>query len=185
MIIAKGSEALSERALTTKGMWNYLKGLKDQVLRSRIMYGFLKKRGKGKMKSFQTRWFFLLSSRPLNQKDFLADPALLADSVLPPLLEFDVIYFFMMETEEDASGPLGEIRTSEILNVTIKDMSKSKTEEGHAFIVDTGKKMFHLNAQHRFDMERWVEAIELSMQTSRERQLSITGACKNISSLVA
>ncbi len=88
----------------------------------------------------------MLSSRPLNQRDFLKDSAILPDSVLPPLLEFDVIYIFMMETGEDASGPLGEIRTSDILNVTIKDMSKSKTEEGHAFIVDTGKKMFHLNA---------------------------------------
>ena len=84
------------------------------------------------------------------------------------MIEFDVIYFYIMETPDDASGHLGEIRTSEILNVTIKDMTKSKTEEGHAFIVDTGKKMFHLNAEHRFDMERWVEAIELSMQTSRE-----------------
>lgn len=64
-------------------------------------------------------------------------------------------------------------------------MTKSKSEEGHAFIIDTGKKLFHLNAEHRFELERWVEAIELSMQTARERQLSITGACKNISALVS
>lgn len=101
------------------------------------------------------------------------------------MIEFDVIYFYIMDAPDDSSGHLGEIRTSEILNVSIKDMSKSKTEEGHAFLIDTGKKMFHLNAVHRFDMERWVEAIELSMQTSRERQLSITGACKNIAALVA
>jgi hypothetical protein len=63
-------------------------------------------------------------------------------------------------------------------------MTKSKSEAGHAFIIDTGSKLFHLNADHRFEMERWVEAIELSMQTAREKQLSITGACKNISALV-
>ena len=105
--------------------------------------------------------------------------------MLPPLLEFDVIYYFVMDTPDDASGPMGEIKTVQILTVTIKDMAKSKTEEGHAFIVDTGQKLFHLNADHRFELERWVEAIELSMQTARERQLSITGACKNISALVA
>ena len=59
--------ALSERALTTKGLWNYLKTIKQQSLRSRLMYGFLKKRGKGKMKSFQKRWFIMISSRPLNR----------------------------------------------------------------------------------------------------------------------
>jgi hypothetical protein len=78
--------------------------------------------------------------------------------VLPPLIEFDVIYFYIMEASDDASGHLGEIRTSDILNVAIKDMSKSKTEEGHAFIIDTGKKMFHLNASHRFDLERWIDS---------------------------
>lgn len=41
-------------------------------------------------------------------------------------------------------------------------MSKSK-EEGHAFIIDTGKKRIHLNVSHRFELERWVEAIEISM----------------------
>lgn len=58
---------------------------------------------------------------------------------------------------------MGDIKTAQILSVTIKDMTKSKSEEGHAFIVDTGKKRLHLNAEHRFELERWVEAIELSM----------------------
>lgn len=101
------------------------------------------------------------------------------------MLEFDVLYYYVIETEEDASGPMGDIKTVSVLSLSVKDMSKSKSEGGHAFIVDTGNKLFHLNAEHRFEMERWVEAIELSMQTARERQLSITGACKNISALVA
>jgi len=33
-------------------------------------------------------------------------------------------------------------------------------------------------------MERWVEAIVISMQTARETQMSLTGACKNIAKLV-
>jgi len=107
----------------------------------------------------------------------------MSDSVLPPLLEFDVIYYFRMDTPDDASGPAGEIKTLNILKVGVKDMTKSK-EDGHAFIIDTGKKLYHLNTEHRFELERWVEAIEISMQTSKERQLSITGACKNISPIV-
>lgn len=68
-----------------------------------------------------------------------------------------------MDTPDDASGPSGEIKTLNILKVEIKNMSKSKTEEGHAFIIDTGKKLYHLNTAHRFELERWVEAIEISM----------------------
>jgi hypothetical protein len=33
-------------------------------------------------------------------------------------------------------------------------------------------------------MERWVEAIVISMQTAREAKLSLTGATKNISKMV-
>jgi hypothetical protein len=96
------------------------------------------------------------------------------------MLEFDVIYYYIMDHPDDASGTLAEIKVADILKVEVKDMTKS-SEDGHAFIIDTGKKLFHLNTPHRFDLERWVEAIEISMQTARERQLSITGACKNIS----
>ncbi len=73
----------------------------------------------------------------------------MSDTVLPPLIEFDTIYYYVMDTPDDASGPMGDIHTLQILSVTIKDMTKSKSEEGHAFIVDTGKNLFHLNTEHR------------------------------------
>jgi hypothetical protein len=74
----------------------------------------------------------------------------LSETILPPLLEFDVIYYFCMEREDDASGAQGEIRIVNILKVDVKDMGKSKREDGHAFIIDTGKKLYHLNTPHRF-----------------------------------
>lgn len=90
-----------------------------------------------------------------------------------------MLYYYMMDTSDDSSGSLGEIKTVDILKVELKDMSNSR-EGGHAFIIDTGKKMYHINVDHRFELERWVESLEMSMLTAREKQLSITGACKNI-----
>ncbi|CDW71658.1 ph domain containing protein [Stylonychia lemnae] len=177
LVLNKDQTQLSEKALITKGIWNYLKTVKEKTLKSRIQYGFLKKRSKGKIK------YFSISKTFQNQEKFLNDTEILSESVLPPLLEFDVIYYFRMDTLDDASGPAGDIKTINILKVEIKNMNKSK-EEGHAFIIDTGKKLFHLNTEHRFELERWVEAVEISMQTAKERQLSITGACKNISQIV-
>ena len=75
-----------------------------KTLKSRIIYGFLKKRSKGRVKYFNNRWFFLISSRPLNQEDFVNDPEVLTEAILPPLIEFDVIYYFCMEREDDTSG---------------------------------------------------------------------------------
>jgi len=42
-------------------------------------------------------------------------------------------------------------------------MGKSTSEDGHAFILDTGSSKYHLNALYSFEMERWVEAIVISM----------------------
>jgi MinD superfamily P-loop ATPase len=63
-------------------------------------------------------------------------------------------------------------------------MDESNTENGHAFLVDTGVQKYHLNTAFKFEMERWVEAIVISMMTSRESKLSVTGACKNVAKLV-
>lgn len=63
-------------------------------------------------------------------------------------------------------------------------MDDSNTESGHAFLLDCGTQKFHLNTMFKFEMERWVEAIVISMQTARESKLSLTGAVKNVSRLV-
>ncbi len=52
MVLNKDKSALNEKALVSKGIWTYLKRVKDKQLKSRIMYGFLKKRSKGKIKYF-------------------------------------------------------------------------------------------------------------------------------------
>ena len=154
-----------------------------EIMRSRVMFGFLRKRSKGHVKYFITRWWFLISSRPLNMEDFLEDEHVLAETELPPLYEFDTMYYYYMDTPYDASGAQGQIPTNKIISVQIKNMQESK-EEGHAFVLDTGSAKYHLNAIYRFEMERWIEAIIISMQTARESKLSLTGSCKNISKIV-
>jgi len=176
--------AFSLRALHTKGIWGYLKNMKPEVMRSRVVFGYLRKRTKGAMKYFVSRWWFLISSRPLNMEDFLKDENILSDTLLPPLFEFDTMYSYYMDTDHDGSGSNAQIKTKDIISIEVKDMTTSKKEEGHAFILDTGNTKLHLNALNRFEMERWVEAIVISMQTTRESKLSLTGACRNVSKTV-
>lgn len=175
---------LSLRALYTKNIWGYLKAIDSKIMRSRVIFGYLRKRAKGKVKFFISRWYFMISSRPLNMEDFISDEEVLQEAVLPPLFEFDTIYYYYMETMEDKSGQQGQIRTKDIVRIDIKNMNESNTESGHAFLIDCGTQKYHMNTQFKFEMERWVEAIVISMQTARESKLSLTGACKNIAKLV-
>ena len=106
------------------------------------------------------------------------------ETLIPPLLELDTIYYYIMGKEGDSSASCGEIKTIDIIDVILKDNSKSKSETGHALIIDTGAQKLHLNSPHRFLIEQWNEAIGCSMQTAREMRLSITGTYRNISKLL-
>jgi hypothetical protein len=52
-------------------------------------------------------------------------------------------------------------------------------------LIDTGEENMYLMCKHRFEMERWVEAMIIAMQTAREAKLSITGKTKNIARIVS
>ena len=59
------------------------------------MYGFLNKKRSGKiMNTDSQRWFLLLSSFPLNFKDYMDDQKRLSETMIPALLDFDVIYYY-------------------------------------------------------------------------------------------
>ena len=62
---------------------------------------------------------------------------------------------------------------------------RESNDGGHSFILDCGQIKYHLNCKTRYQMERWVEAILISMNTAREAKLSVTGAVKNISMTVS
>lgn len=124
------------------------------------MFGFLRKRSKGRLKVYINRWYFLISSRPLNIDDFVNDDRCLCESELPPLLEFDTIYYYYMDDTEDESSCQGQIKTGEIVYINRK--RPSSTETGYSFILDTGGKKHHLNSKYLFEVERWVQAIYIS-----------------------
>jgi hypothetical protein len=149
------------------------------------MFGFIEKKCKSKIKLFVPRWWFLVSSRPLNMIDFMNDNEVLPEAALPPIIEFDTLYYFCMGNENDTSSPCGTIKVSDIVDITLVDMEKIQKEPGHSFLIDTGMDNIYLMTKHRFEMERWVEGIIISMQTARESKLSITGKTKNIAKVVS
>lgn len=82
----------SLKALHTKNIWGYLKNIPNEIIRSRVIFGFLRKRSKGHIKFWNVRWWFMISSRPLGMEDFIRDTEVINEANLPPLFEFDTIY---------------------------------------------------------------------------------------------
>ena len=51
--------------LEIKGIWDYVKAINDDMIKSRMLCGFLKKKKRDKLSIDRERWIFLISSRPL------------------------------------------------------------------------------------------------------------------------
>jgi flagellar motor switch protein FliG len=62
---------------------------------------------------------------------------------------------------------------------------ETNKEKGHNFVLDCGAFQVNLKSTSRFIMERWVEALTISMQNSRETKQSATGSLKNIAKIVS
>lgn len=69
-----------------------------EKMKSRVIFGFLRKRSSGRIQVFVNRWWFLISSRPLSIDEFIRDDSVLTENELPPLLEFDTMYYYYMDS---------------------------------------------------------------------------------------
>jgi hypothetical protein len=72
-------------------------GKKKALFETRLIFGFLSKRSKGKLKYFHKRWLVLVSPKPLtrgNSLEKLADETILDDSLIPTWMEMDTAYYF-------------------------------------------------------------------------------------------
>jgi hypothetical protein len=100
---------LSRKCLDLKGLSLFLDKLPKDLVESRIIYGFLKKSHKSTPDLFQKRWFFLISPRPLTDSTYDIDESILDEIMLPPEINFDCLYYYKAECENDRSEAVGKI----------------------------------------------------------------------------
>ena len=170
----------SEIFLEEAGISEYISKIPLKKRKARTMYGFLGKPTRGAIKVPKKRWIFLISSRPLNQDDYLEDNEQIKEEDLPPLIEFDTIYYYSISANDNVNLA-GEIKAIDIDNVYINSENDSKM---HSFVIDCNAKKYEFVSKKRFVIEQWIDAIELSCKTAKEIQYSITGNIKNISMII-
>ena len=100
---------MSKKALVAKSIKKHLANIPAEVLESRIIFGFLLKRHKSTVEIYQKRWHFLISPRPLNDRGYENDDYSLEDKILPSFLNFDQIYYYKFESENDSSECVGKL----------------------------------------------------------------------------
>lgn len=170
----------SEAVLKASGISDFLEGVPDKLKASRMLYGFLGKPNRSTLKIEKKRWVFLISSRPLQKEAYLEDVGEIDEDELPPILNFDTIYYYKTNYPDDSVTLAGEIKTIDIDNI------QKSEDDGklHSFTIEAKSKSYQFVSNKRFIMEQWVEAITLSIKTAKEKQYSITGKIKNISMIV-
>lgn len=181
MITSSENAKQSENLLKSTGIWDYISNIPENIRKNRVMYGFLKKPNRTKLKIEKKRWVFLISSRPLNQDSYLEDQEEITEDDLPPLTNFDTLYYYKMGYNKNEAVLAGEIKILEMENVKIESNTGS---ESHSFIIDAKGKKYEFISDKRYIIEQWIDAIELSAKTAKEKQYSITGKIKNISMIV-
>jgi hypothetical protein len=122
------------------------------VRQSRVISGFLKKKGRNKIGNkigiHHDRWVFLMSSRPLNQEEYMNDTDNLSEEHLPTLIDFDTVYYYTFDNEKDDSLCLGSVKTVDIFLENLNIQSLSSDE--HVFTLDVGKKKYEFIAPTKF-----------------------------------
>lgn len=91
---------LSKKAVFLK----FSRGLNIQLpeIQTRIYYGFMEKKK-------QKRWLFLVSPRPLTDKNYDLDDTILEENKIPKNIQFDRLYYFVVDNESDDSPAKGSI----------------------------------------------------------------------------
>ena len=121
-----------ETILKETGISGYINKIPSKKRMSKTMYGFLGKPTGDAIKVPKIRWLFLINSRPLNQDDYLEDNEHIKKEDLPPLIEFDTIYYYSTSVN-DKVNLAGEIKAIDIDHVYINSENDSKM---HSFVID-------------------------------------------------
>lgn len=100
---------LSMKLITIKGIKKHIVNIPSELIESRMIFGFLHKRHNSTVEIYQKRWHFLISSRPLNDIDYENDDISLEEKILPSFIQFDHIYYYKVEDENDSSEAIGNI----------------------------------------------------------------------------
>jgi hypothetical protein len=167
--------SLSKELLTIKGI-NKLLNLNDQKILSRIHYGFLYKHHKTSS-IYQKRFFFLFSSRPLYNNDYINDEYTY-NKKLKEWLKFDTLFYFKYEDKNKFSEFAGYIELKNSHKIEINDKDKL-----FYLVLDADDRVYQFYSDIKANRDIWFEVLKNSRKTSKEVELSVFKEPRNCEKL--
>ena len=166
-------EKLSSDLLKSKGI-DQLINLTDSKINSRIYYGFINKKHK-EYDLYQKRWFFIFSSRPLFDNNYLEDETDLDPKKQKDWLKFDTLFYFKYESTDENSKSSGELELVNSHKIELLDK-----DDKYYLYLDIEDRKFDLYCDSKADRDIWFEVLKNSRRTAKEYQASVTKHPRNI-----
>ena len=174
--ILNPEDKLSEEVLIDKQI-NNLINIKDPKIKARIHHGFMYKKHKVH-DYFQKRWFFIFSSRPLSDKEYIQDDIDLDQKKQKDWLQFDTLYYFKFQDkgeDKENLGGLEMVKSHKIIHF--------EKDEKFFLNLDVGERVYDFYCDNKFDRDEWFEVLRNSRRTAKEYFLSKTKRPRNIEKL--
>ena len=169
---------LNEMLLNKRGINNLL-SLSNPDIKKRFFSGFLKRETKGMELKKKKYWVILFSSRPLRNTDYEIDDKMIDDSKLKEWLQFDTLFFFHPEEEDEKEPKKKPLQLKDCDSITCED----KEKKYYITLAIGDENFFYYNT---FPEERdlWFEVLKNSRRTAKEIANSITKRPRNMIRLI-
>ena len=164
-------DVLSGRLLERKGITKLI-NINEPKIKIRIHYGFMNMKDNIN-NSFNKRWIFIFSPRPLYNKYYNENIYYLEQSQQKEWLKYDTLYLF--KCDNDNSRYVNQIDLVNSHNIV-------NFEKNNKYYInlDIGDKIYDFYCDIKSERDEWFEVIKNSQRTSKEYQLSITKHPRNV-----
>lgn len=124
---------------------------------------------------YQKRWFFIFSSRPLFDNNYLEDETDLDPKKQKDWLKFDTLFYFKYESTDENSKSSGELELVNSHKIELLDK-----DDKYYLYLDIEDRKFDLYCDSKADRDIWFEVLKNSRRTAKEYQASVTKHPRNI-----
>jgi hypothetical protein len=124
--------------------------------------------------SYNKRWFFLFSPRPLYNEYYNTYIIDLEQDKQKGWLKFDTLFYFKCDDNEN-SDYLGKIELADLHNILNSDRNNK-----FYINLDINDKVYDFYSETKAERDEWFEVIKNSRKTSKEYKLSITKHPRNV-----
>ena len=167
---------MNTKILDNKGI-NDLISLSNPDIKKRFYSGFFKKGSKLDIK--KKKYFVcLFSSRPLRDSDYEKDDKMLDNSKLKGWLQFDTLFFFNAE-KEDETEPSRSLELKDCHSITCEDK-----DSRYYIKLEIGDENYFYYNKFQEERDLWFEVLKNSRHTAKDIANSITKRPRNMVRLI-